>query len=553
MIERSPLLSLPEGLYITHIQEEATPLTIEVASVRLCSCCPLCARASSSVHSHYHRTVRDVPCGGRKLLLRLAVRKFFCRNPDCSRKIFAERLSTFVQPWAQMTMRLNRMLQVIGLATSGCLGARLAAHLGISVSWMTILRRIMEIPTPAAGAVAILGIDDWSFRRGRKFGTILVDLTSHKILDLLPDRQAETAATWMSKHPEIEVVSRGRGEDYAAAARAGAPQAVQCADRFHLAQNLTKHVEEILARCRAEIRQGSTVSASSSGSPRTDEQEKTLSGGECDMVRASPAGSGHLARHAERSDRYQQLIELRKAGLTLKEIARRLDMGERTVRYWLTRGIPYGKPELRHKRRYRGFDRYADYVTERCNQGERNGLQLWRELQTRGYKGSWRTVYRLLATLWGSPSPIRGKAERAQAVPEAPLQDFSAKDAVWLFVRGRSDLDETEKQDLAVMRQASPMINMVYELVQEFMNMLRHRKGEGLDDWLRSARDSHIRELQRFVRSIERDKAAVLAGLTLPHSNGVVEGKVNKLKLIKRMGYGRAAFPLLRQRVLHAL
>lgn len=116
-----------------------------------------------------------------------------------------------------------------------------------------------------------------------------------------------------------------------------------------------------------------------------------------------------------------------------------------------------------------------------------------------------------------------------------------------------ADLDETEKHNLALICQASPTANLVYELVQDFMNMLRHRQGERLDDWLRAVRDSHIKELLSFVRGIERDKAAVLAGLTLPHSNGIVEGKVNKLKLIKRMGYGRAGFPLLRQRVLHAL
>ncbi len=162
-------------------------------------------------------------------------------------------------------------------------------------------------------------------------------------------------------------------------------------------------------------------------------------------------------------------------------------------------------------------------------------------------------MYRLVATRRVQPAPSRGKAERAQALPEAPVQDFCAKDAVWLFVRAHSDLEETEKQDLALMCQASPTANMVYELVQEFMTMLRHRQGERLDDWLRSARNSHLRELQRFVGSIERDKAAVLAGLTLPHSNGIVEGQVNKLKLIKRMGFGRAGFPLLRQRVLHAL
>jgi transposase len=539
LMEVSFLLSLPQGLRVERIEPQGDLLAIAVVSVRPSSCCPLCAQASSQVHSQYQRTLRYVPCGGRKVVLHLSVRKFFCRNPDCARKVFTERLPTFVEPWAQVTTRLFEAVQAIGLATGGELGTRLAGRIGFHTSPTTILGRIMALAPCSSPQVSCLGIDDWSFRRGRRFGTILVDLTVHNILDLLPDRDAESAAAWMRKHPEIEVVSRDRGEEYAAAARLGAPQATQCADRFHLAQNLTKIVEEILARGLGEIRKAlKTETSTLPPWPTAD---------------APSAGSAHLARHAERTDRYHQLIELRKAGLTLKEIALRVGMGERTVRYWLSRGIPYGKPELRHKRRRRGFDRYAEYVTERWNQGERNGLQLWRELQAQGYKGSWRTVYRLVATLREHPTPSRGKAERAQAFPEAPLQDFSAKDAVWLFVHAPSDLEETEKQDLALMCQASPTANIVYEVVQEFMNMLRHRKGERLDDWLRSARDSHIRELQRFVRSIERDKAAVLAGLTLPHSNGIVEGKVNKLKLIKRMGYGRAGFPLLRQRVLYAL
>lgn len=192
-------------------------------------------------------------------------------------------------------------------------------------------------------------------------------------------------------------------------------------------------------------------------------------------------------------------------------------------------------------------------MTEGGKQGERNGLQLWRELQAQGDKGSSRTVYRLLATLREHPAAGRGKAERAQALPETPLQDFSAKDAVWLFVRAPSDLKESEKQDLALIGQASATANKLYELVQQFMTMLGQHKGERLDDWLQSVRDSHLQQLERFVCSLEQDKAAVLAGLSLPHSNGIVEGKVNKLQRIKRMGFGRAGFPLLRQRVLHAL
>lgn len=192
-------------------------------------------------------------------------------------------------------------------------------------------------------------------------------------------------------------------------------------------------------------------------------------------------------------------------------------------------------------------------MTERWEQGCRNGQELWRELQTQGYKGGSRTVYRFLATLQEGSAPTRGKAKRAHAVPESPVQQLTAQKAVWLFVRDLADLSKKEQEELAAIRQASPTADTVYGLTQDFMCMLRHREGERLDVWLGQVRASHIPELQRFVRSIQRDKAAVLAGLTLPQSNGVVEGKVNKLKLIKRMMFGRAEFPLLRQRVLHAL
>ncbi len=141
------------------------------------------------------------------------------------------------------------------------------------------------------------------------------------------------------------------------------------------------------------------------------------------------------------------------------------------------------------------------------------------------------------------------KAESAHI----PLQDFSAKDAVWLFARDPADLDEKEQATLSAICQASETARQTYQLVQEFRHMLHHREGEQLDDWLAKVTASQIRELQSFVVGVEKDKAAVLAGLTLPQNNGVVEGKVNKLKLIKRMMFGRAEFPLLRQRVLHAL
>lgn len=550
-MEVSSLLSLPDGLEVAETSVAGMVLTIHIVATAKSSTCPLCAHAATRIRSYYTRLVADVPCGGRQVQLVLHVRKFRCETADCPRHIFTERFAPFLEPWARMTTRLSKTIEAIGLATCGELGARFAPHLGIATSPTTILRRTMALPTCPPEHVSRLGIDDWSFRRGRKFGTILVDLATHKVIDLLPDRTTETSAAWMQAHPEIDIVSRDRGGDYAAAARKGAPQAREVADRFHLAQNLTDRIEVILARCRTEIRKASQQSTSPVKLAGNDE-EQTQVHDEWWPAQSSQEKNTHAARQAERSDRYQQIVELREEGVTLKEIARRLGMGERTVRYWFTRGIPYEKPEQRSKRRS-CFDSYASYVSERWVQGCRNGLQLWREITAQGYKGGSRTVYRFLESLRENPSAIRGKAQQSQAIAQSPVQHFSAQEAVWLFVRDPCDLKEKEQEELTVIRQASSTADTVYTLAQQFMRMIRQLEGEHLDDWLDLVRASQIPELQSLVRSIERDKAAVFAGLSLPHNNGVVEGKVNKLKLIKRMMYGRAGFALLRQRVLHFL
>jgi transposase len=380
-MERTPLLPLPEGMLIDQIEESETSLRITVIATHPTSCCPLCSEASSSIHSHYNRTLADVPCGGRQIRLCLTVRKFFCRNPLCERKVFTERLPQFVEPWARMTTRLCQQLASIGLATCGKGGARLATRLGIHSTRQTILRRIMEVPPAAPSSVLLLGIDDFSFRRGQWFATILVNLESHRVIDLLPDRQAETAAQWMRQHPELTVVSRDRGSEYAKAASQGAPQAIQIADRFHICKNLTEATQLLLARCQAEI-----VAASTTQEPDQNQQTKQVIA----VEEWRPPEPAHvekvrLARRAGRYARYQQVVQLQAQGLKSKEIAQRLEMGERTVRDWLKAGT---FPEVKKRRKKRSsFDAYAPYVLKRWQEGERNGLALWREIKQQGYSG----------------------------------------------------------------------------------------------------------------------------------------------------------------------
>jgi transposase len=483
--------------------------------------------------------------------LLVQVRKFFCDVRACARKIFVERITPFAAPWARVTARLSESVQSIGFATGGMLGARLSERLGIHTCWVTILRRMMALPTKLVEQVVELGIDDFAFRRGRKFGTILVDMQSHQVIDLLPDRKAETAKAWMAAHPEIELVSRDRGGDYAAGARQGAPQAKQVADRFHIYKNLVEAVELILARCRAEIRKNaqSAVQKEPQGEalkPVLYEHAEVIAIGNWKPEPEACDERARLTRRAQRYDRYQQVKTLYEQGLGFAEITRHVGLSRRTIERWIKAGeFPEAK---RRRKRPSVFDPYAEYVLSRWEQGCTNGLQLWQEIQAQGYQGSAQTIYRFLRGLRKKRRVI-WKPE----VPHALLQDFSAHEAVWLFARAPDSLEEKEQETLTAICQASETARTTYQLVQEFRQLLHQREGEKLDAWLAKSVASQIRELQSFVQGIERDKAAVVAGLTLSQNNGLVEGKVNKLKLIKRMGYGRAGFALLRQRVLHAL
>jgi transposase len=507
-MEVSSLLALPDGLRVERIELQGDLLVMVVVSGRPSSCCPLCAQASSQVHSQYQRTLRDVSCGGRKVVLHLFVRKFFCRNQDCARKIFTERLLPFVRPWAQVTTRLFEAVQAIGLATSGELATRLADRIGIHSSPTTTLRRIMALPLPSSSQVSLLGIDDWSFRRGRKFGTILVDLATHHILDLLPDRTAETAAAWMRKHPEIEVVSRDRGGEYASAAAAGAPQATQCADRFHMIKNLREALEGVLARHLAAHRNGLTEKSSTTpllaGHPRLPPK---LSPKEAHQKQA---------RREERLALYHQVVALRKLGFSQTAIANQVGIGHATVSRWLGSGT---FPEQQPRARRTHLDPHLPFLRERWEAGCHTIAQL--------YRNSWpvATPTRMNRCMnnWFACAPLgRKNPQASDLLPRPPLL---ARDASFLFLRRSEELSAEEQETLLMLRSLHAEVNQAYELVQQFAQMLRTRTGEYLDTWLAQARASQIREVQSFVLGIERDKAAVFAGLTLPHSNGIGDRK----------------------------
>lgn len=219
------LFLLPENIVVEAVYSTKRRLTLQVSCTLKSASCPLCLRPSERIHSRYGRTVADVPCSGRLVTLALTVRKFVCHTPDCPRQIFTEQLPDLVQSYARMTNRLSEAFQTLGFATCGEVGERFAPKLGMQVSGPTLLRRMRTRACPPPSSVRILGIDDWCWKKGATYGTILVDLELRKTIEILPDRTAETAEAWLRSHPEVEIVSRDRGGDYASAAKKGAPQA----------------------------------------------------------------------------------------------------------------------------------------------------------------------------------------------------------------------------------------------------------------------------------------------------------------------------------------
>jgi transposase len=428
----SSVFHFPAGITIDSIDPGANELVIGLACDTPSMPCPECHQPSFRMHGHYQRTVADLPCAGRTVILALTVRKFVCSTPGCPRRIFTERLPGLVQSYARMTTRLIALVQALGLGAGGQLGTRLADRSAIATTPSTLLRHLMQLPPPVARAVRVLGVDDWSWKKGRRYGTILVDLQRHTIIDLLQDRERSTFAAWLRAHPTVRVISRDRATDYAAAAREAAPQALQVADRYHLVHNLADALELFLARCRTEIRRASQE--------RLPEDEPLPEAAPVSLPpsahvwRQQPtqrAERSYHAHRAEREDRYRQLSALHAQGMTQTEIARRVGISTYQVRTWLKQaGAPVHRREGAHQSI---FDPYASYVLDRWQAGVHDGKQLYEEIRTLGFPGSLRLVRNFLQPLRENrrPRPL------VEVVPPSQAEQFSARNAVWLFIRDR--------------------------------------------------------------------------------------------------------------------
>ncbi|WP_432190659.1 ISL3 family transposase [Streptomyces sp. Tue6028] len=482
--------------------------------------CSGCGTVSSRVHSRYGRRLADTAVSGQETTIDLEVRRFFCDNTGCAKKTFAEQVDHLTFRYGRRTLTLQRVLQQVALALGGQAGERLTGRLAVPVSGPTLLRLIRGMDLPEVPELTVLGVDEFAFRRGRRFGAILIDMDSRRPVDVLPDHTADTFAEWLREHPHIGTVCRDRGGAFAEGAERGQPGIPQVADRWHLLHNLATGLEKTVTRHRPCLKVPEPEPAPA---PVRERDEESLS-----------------AYERKIRERHHDVRTLFQQGLTISAISMRLGLDRKTVRRYAKVATA---EELMRERpsRTSTLTPHKPYLARRWAEGCDNAQTLRDEIAARGYRGGRKSVRRFLNTL------ARHNGPRAVPPPPPAVADVVR----WIIGRPENQSDGA-RRDLKDVCGRCPEIAEACRLARGFATILRRLDGHRLGEWLTQADESKVKEIRTFANGLRKDLAAVTAGLTLPLNSGAVEGNVTRIKLLKRQHYGRAGFDLLKRRILLA-
>jgi transposase len=526
---------------IDRVESALDSVTIFVHATATEAACRACGTRSGRVHAGYRRSLADLPLSGRRVRVVVSIRRFKCPDPTCTQATFSEQIIGLTAPFARRTPAMTTGLLALALALAGRAGARLAAQLGMPCCRDVLLKLIRVQPAPEPTAVTRLGVDDFALRRGQNYGTILIDLDTHRPIDVLPDRDAQTLATWLKTHPEVEVICRDRAGAYAEGAKDGAPQAIQVADRFHLWRNLAEAVEKTVTAHHPCLL------------PTPNDQEANTPTG--NMPSPEPPAMSASPLRPERPlvirtrQRYAAVHQLLVRGLSRTAISRKLGLDPQTVRRFADAPC-LAELLVKAENRATNLDEFLDYVNRRWNEGITNAETIAAELRPRGFTGNVQTIRRYLRPLRPPRATgATGAPAGSRPAPSAPTVPKPRQIGRWMLTHP-DHLGEDDKLALKDVKTRCEHLNRLDGHVRRFAVILTQRRGGELPCWIETVEADDLPALRSFASGLRRDLAAVTNGLTLPYSSGAVEGTVNRIKMLKRQMFGRAKFDLLRKRIL---
>jgi transposase len=500
--------------------------------------CPNCLRYSHSVHDRYERTITDLPVFQNHTIIILSIRKFKCRNVDCKRKVFTERHSDITH-YARRTRRVNGLLSNVAIEMTSGAGHRLSEIMKMKVSRSTLIRLAHKLTPPKAKDLKVVGIDDWAFRKGVNYGTVLVDMETSKPIDLLPTRESEDLKAWLREYPDIEIVTRDRASSYSSAIDEVCPQAIQVADRFHLLMNLSDALDVYFKSISPQI--------SALIKEKTQQMLKESTDKVPDVQSVSKEPS-ILKKYDSRQVVFDKVKDLQRQGEACRKIANDLGISRNTVRsYFLQEELT---PKAHPKRT--NIELFWEYIISKIRTEGHVIQEIIEDIRKMGYSGGNTQAYQYIAYLKETTKGVAFNYIEHQQIKVPFIKRLSTRKlAKYIGCNMNRIIDPEERAYLKVLLKNIPVLKKVRRLVRKFKTMLR-KGNDQIESWIQLVKNSNAKlpGLMTFARGLERDIKAVKHGIQLKWSNGPVEGHVNRIKSIKRQMYGRAGFEMLRRKVL---
>ena len=379
------------GLRIKEYEIQGEKITFYAYSSKKSCKCPLCNKLSSRVRSGYFRKLMDLPCGGLRTAIMLKVRRFRCSNKKCRRKIFSERYDGYTKPYSRKTDRATDCLSSLLLEVSSSKGSYLSELIQMKQSSSTCLRMISSLPIPVYCDKTIIGIDDFAFRKGISYGSIIVDAENGRPVDLIESRDESEVTSWLKKHPEINIVTRDRASSYSKAIKTALPSSVQIADRFHIVKNLSERVYDAIKINYPAIKEGyinslneqklreSAEDSITQMIAENNEKDESCGEAENEVLNSEPGAQRKLE---QKEVLYNKIHELHKDRMSSRKIAAAVHVNKETVLKYLKYDMP-PKDIIVYRNNY---EAYLDIISDEIGHG-RNITEIFKRIEKKGFKG----------------------------------------------------------------------------------------------------------------------------------------------------------------------